>query len=282
MYSWPVTSSPSTGAVTSSPALVTRVPFLHKSRIQIPSIPSHRRPRLSVFGPGAAGMGASEARWGDGAQAVRRTAQIVQGGGGEGGKAPNWLGRHRGAQPVNQTGLPEVLEVRQEVWQEAGEERQEEGLRKPLVKHGKQQEVQAEVEAEEEVPRTMVQAARCFVRQPGVLLGIAATLSATCLRAMHPHWGIRDTAGMVMARTFLCLLSPSLPLTLSISLTLSPSTSPPLSSLLHLFPSPFLPFSPSTALPLSRSLPLPLFAPPPPPPPPLVSCFLFHRAHSSG
>ncbi|CAI7757376.1 unnamed protein product, partial [Closterium sp. NIES-54] len=182
---------------------------------------------------------------------VRRTAQIVQGGGGEGGKAPNWLGRHRGAQPVNQTGLPEVLEVRQEVWQEAGEERQEEGLRKPLVKHGKQQEVQAEVEAEEEVPRTMVQAARCFVRQPGVLLGIAATLSATCLRAMHPHWGIRDTAGMVMARTFLCLLSPSLPLTLSISLTLSPSTSPPLSSLLHLFPSPFLPFSPSTALPLS-------------------------------
>ncbi|CAI5471408.1 unnamed protein product [Closterium sp. Yama58-4] len=143
-------------------------------------------------------MGASEAQWGEGAQAVRGTAQSVQGGGEGAGKAPRWLGRHTGAQPVKQDGRAEVHEVRQEDWQEAGEEGREEGWWKPILKYGKkqevQQQVQEEVEAEEEVPRTMVQAVTCFLRQPGVLLGIAATLSATCLRATHPHWGVQDTA----------------------------------------------------------------------------------------
>ncbi|GJP38395.1 hypothetical protein CLOM_g22837 [Closterium sp. NIES-68] len=63
---------------------------------------------------------------------------------------------------------------------------------------GKQQQVQQEEaqqqEAQQQVPRTMAQAIRCFVKQPGVLLGIAAMLSAICLRAMHLHWGIQDTA----------------------------------------------------------------------------------------
>ncbi|CAI5952604.1 unnamed protein product [Closterium sp. NIES-64] len=55
-------------------------------------------------------MGAGEAQWGEGAQAVRGTAQSVQGGGEGAGKAPSWLGRHTGAQPVKQDGLAEVHE----------------------------------------------------------------------------------------------------------------------------------------------------------------------------